>query len=1027
MMRRAARSHGLRGALLAGLLAALTLAGLAVRADLAERRQADRAAGLVRGLLGADLAQVPGIVTEIGGYRRWADGRLREAAAEAEAQGDAGRRLRASLALLPVDPGQADYLCGRLLDAAPAEVAILREALAPHREELRERLWAAVEQPPRGHESQRLRAACALAAYDSDSPRWDQAGAAVVAQLVAENPVYLAYWLEGFRPVRPRLLAPLARVFRDRHPERAAERGLATNLLADYAADQPALLANLVMDADDKQFATLYPKLQATGGDGQAPLRAELQKQVQPRWEEALLDPSWHAPAAELVRRIEAAQGLVAERFALCQTLPLAELRAVAEGLKPCGYRPVRVRPYAVGAGVQVAVVWQRDGRACQLVQGVSAEDIQKQDRELQPKGFRPADVAGYRDGGQERYAAVWLQGSAKEDVRLYVGVPEAQHRAAWQPLQKAELRPVTLHTFTAAEGQVRCSGIWRRDAPGAFRFWGDDGRAFNNDFWGDDEATFADRGLSDGLPVDVSLLHGHPYPREVQGELLAWLTGSPWAGLALRTRIPLLPQPGRRYTGVFHASAAFDHAEALGLTPVEQLDRARELARQDYRPAALAVTAFAAGSLRTAAVWHRPVVADVAREDLAKRQANAAVALLRLGHAELVWPLLQHRPDPRLRSYLLHRLGPLGADPRALVQRLETEPDVSERRALLLSLGEFGPEQLPAADRAALVPSLLRLYREEPDAGLHAAAEWLLRQWREDGPLRAIDQALATGRVEGRRQWYVTKQGQTFVVIPGSAEFIMGSPRTEAGRESGAEGWVEMPHRRQIGRPFALAAKEVTVAQFLSFRRNHAYNKQYAPSGEHPVNVVSWYDAAAYCNWLSGQEGIPEEEWCYEPNAKGDYAEGMRPKAGYLGRTGYRLPTEAEWEYACRAGALTARPYGETDELLGKYAWYATNSQTKEMLAPGQFKPNDWGFLDLLGNALEWVQDPVFYYPRSKYGRPIEDKEDTGYLSERPSRVLRGGAFTYRPVYVRSAVRLWNAPAYRDSYVGFRPARTYR
>src|SRR5262249_27481333 len=152
----------------------------------------------------------------------------------------------------------------------------------------------------------------------------------------------------------------------------------------------------------------------------------------------------------------------------------------------------------------------------------------------------------------------------------------------------------------------------------------------------------------------------------------------------------------------------------------------------------------------------------------------------------------------------------------------------------------------------------------------------------------------------------------------------------------------------------FALAAKEVTVAQFLRFRKGHDYNKQYAPTREHPVNQVSWYDAAAYCNWLSEQEGLPEAEWCYEPNAQGQYTEGMRPKSGYLMRPGYRLRTEAEWEYACRAGALTARPFGETDELLGQYALYTKNSQDQGMQPPGQFKPNDWGLCDLLGNALE-------------------------------------------------------------------------
>src|SRR5262249_56439517 len=119
-------------------------------------------------------------------------------------------------------------------------------------------------------------------------------------------------------------------------------------------------------------------------------------------------------------------------------------------------------------------------------------------------------------------------------------------------------------------------------------------------------------------------------------------------------------------------------------------------------------------------------------RERLARRQANAGVALLRLGASAPVWPLLEHRPDPRARSYLIHRLAPLGADPRALVRRLEEEKNVSVRRALLLSLGEFGPDQVPADLRQRLVPRLLEWYRSDPDPGIHGAVDWLLRHGRE-------------------------------------------------------------------------------------------------------------------------------------------------------------------------------------------------------------------------------------------------------------------------------------------------------
>jgi formylglycine-generating enzyme required for sulfatase activity len=261
-------------------------------------------------------------------------------------------------------------------------------------------------------------------------------------------------------------------------------------------------------------------------------------------------------------------------------------------------------------------------------------------------------------------------------------------------------------------------------------------------------------------------------------------------------------------------------------------------------------------------------------------------------------------------------------------------------------------------------------------------------------------------------------------VVIPQPPVFRMGSPPKEAGREGGPKGIVERQHQRRIGRSFAIAAKEVTVAQFRKFRQGHKINEQYARTTDCPVNLVSWYEAAEYCNWLSKREGLEE---CYEKNAQGKYAEGMKPKANYLERNGYRLPTEAEWEYACRAQGITSRYYGETEELLREYAWYATNSRNRWMLPVGSLKPNDLGLFDMLGNALEWCQDPVSLYPVEKDGKAIEDVEFKGVVKGTPPRVLRGGSFLYLAVNVRSAYRSWSAPANLSLSLGFRPARTFR
>ena len=197
--------------------------------------------------------------------RRWPSidtGPIRCSGKRATRQAASSRqKLHASLALLPVDPGQVDYLYDRLLDAQPHEVPVIRDALAPHKDALLDKLWAVVATPEKGKESQRLRAAAALAKYDPESEKWATVQEAVGNDLVAVPALHLSLWMEALRPVRTKLLPQLSAVYRD-SGRRETERSLATDILADYAADNPQVLADLLMDADDKQFAADLSEVQ---------------------------------------------------------------------------------------------------------------------------------------------------------------------------------------------------------------------------------------------------------------------------------------------------------------------------------------------------------------------------------------------------------------------------------------------------------------------------------------------------------------------------------------------------------------------------------------------------------------------------------------------------------------------------------------------------------------------------------------------------------------------------------------------
>ncbi|MGO9466242.1 MAG: formylglycine-generating enzyme family protein, partial [Isosphaeraceae bacterium] len=230
-----------------------------------------------------------------------------------------------------------------------------------------------------------------------------------------------------------------------------------------------------------------------------------------------------------------------------------------------------------------------------------------------------------------------------------------------------------------------------------------------------------------------------------------------------------------------------------------------------------------------------------------------------------------------------------------------------------------------------------------------------------------------------------------------------------------------EPQHKKRIGRTFALAATSVTKEQFLRFQPKFWGNQMMRyPEPTCPIGGVNWYEAAAYCNWLSKDEGISEEQWCYE--IKGPET---KLKEKYLSLTGYRLPTEAEMEYAIRAGALTSRYYGETEELLPKYAWYVKNSQERTWPV-GSLKANDLGLFDVYGNLITWCQERYKEYPAGKGDQAVEDQEDGLVVKDTDSRVLRGGTFVMQASAARSANRNNAAmPTFGNYAIGFRPART--
>lgn len=1033
--------------------------------------------------------------------------------------------------------------------------------------------------------------------------RWKKHAALVAESLVrvcAASPGELEHYVRGLEPAEELLVHPLADQLRS---GMGSATHITARLVARFAADEPALLADLATSTSFEQLAELLPALRRQRAKIVPLLEQAATRPLRPEWPDEPNRDGWQPVPPHIAHTLKRARGLVEERFVFCLELALDELPGVCQQLFAAGYRPTRIRPYTADGEVLVAAVWARDGRGYELLTAATAEEVTARQVEL-AQGWLPVDVAGYiapsQSQGQERYIAIWeVHWGEPQTTRLYAG--ELDPRVAADAQRDApELNCLSFHALRGADGRVRYSSVWRQGALTWSTRWGashselmghlhaDKVQTDLATYWsgagarrsasaeerlqqaeaalaadpsdisarlargqahfalGNDVAAVADfavvleRGdhetalfyralararqsqfalavadlarlqrlgdtlfvracallvtaLANQQPIDLEplerlLAHRWNDPNTTYNtacayaaaaqtiaasdperaerfaqravELLAHTEalGDHYYGLMATDpdldflrgrpefeRMVQLGRPELSYVVLFQGLDDRGFVRLIGLTPEEHDVQAQRLVREGYRPATLSVLQTAPSQAPVvASVWHLPTVSAARKDAHAARQARALMALAALERTEPLWPALAHGPEPRLRGFLIDAFkgwdtAPAWlceavldvrpndtaafdlseiAHPDAVGQQQLFNPELSAARAAILVLAWFSQDQILEDFRQPLIDHLLSLYRDHPDAGLHGAAEYALRRWQQAERLAAIDKELASHEPIGHRRWYITAQGQTFVILPSHATFWMGSPEDERDRST-----YEQRHWRRISRTLAVASKEVTVEQMLRFQPNISYLPKYSPHPDSPINYVTWFEAAAYCNWVSQQEGIPIDQWCYDPSQ--EFKDGMALKPNYLDLAGYRLPTEAEFEFACRAGTVTSRYFGDSEALLTNYACYSLNSEGSGTFRVGSLLPNDWGLFDMLGNVWEWSQEAYYTYSPTDDGNARDDLADTQAVLDSVRRSMRGGGFDYHREDIRSARRLGYAPGSAYNSLGFRIVRT--
>ncbi|MCC6511525.1 MAG: SUMF1/EgtB/PvdO family nonheme iron enzyme [Pirellulaceae bacterium] len=390
------------------------------------------------------------------------------------------------------------------------------------------------------------------------------------------------------------------------------------------------------------------------------------------------------------------------------------------------------------------------------------------------------------------------------------------------------------------------------------------------------------------------------------------------------------------------------------------------------------------------------------------RRRFMAAYALHRLGSTDEFWQLWRHSPYPDLTTVSTFAVADspvtLSMIADRLVERDLLEPvleapstvddqlfsaRLSERRQLLHAF--FRSVRWQSIDKHRLdkiFAKLRKLIVHEADAGMQAHVYWMLKgatrskrwhleEWFPKDEVRASN---------SKRSWSLNSLDMTMVHISSAPD---------------------------IGHNYCLSQREIEVRLFEQFLQDNQLRSQpvsiddYDPIRFKPQVEVSWYDCAAFCNWLSRREGLEE---CYQPNADGQFAAGMRIKPDWAKLNGYRLPTSAEWVYGCRAGAKTLYSSGDLERYIFGYGW--SKDSTKELVPTGHLPPNALGLFDMHGNASEWVLDD-------------SSAPEPTMIVDSIKRICRGGDFQSS---LRDAAcdRIKARPAVaREANLGFRIART--
>jgi formylglycine-generating enzyme required for sulfatase activity len=471
--------------------------------------------------------------------------------------------------------------------------------------------------------------------------------------------------------------------------------------------------------------------------------------------------------------------------------------------------------------------------------------------------------------------------------------------------------------------------------------------------------------------------------------------------------------QLGTRYTSCYHASSSWESRAILGSAAADHATSSTKLVEIGYLPTVLTLHTEPIRGRIVSSVWARKKTTPQEQSNQANRIATICLAMAGLGELDALSDCIHQRWGKTAQSALIE-LAPKLIDSSVLVAMLKTESDSESLSVILSILANYRTSEISESDLRYVNLRLRDWSNSSKDASLLNMANYCLAKLGEALPIESVAQNVPPGA-----NWSFNSVGMQFVNIQVPEKVLVGKGESQLI-------WT------RIGRRYSISSTEVTGDQFAEFYLDLRFQSWIAENrqrrwcqlveGNKPQHAVSWIVAVKYCQWLNEREKIPEREWCYD-NVWGEKDTNPVPKPDHLKLKGYRLPTEAEWAFACSGGSEDLWHYGNNETHSKYYEWNEPHAANKSREV-ATLRPNPFGLFDMSGNLAEWTDSSFQQTLRPLFQSFLEDSREP--TSERTMfYVLAGGRFKQSALSSVTSASTANAPEYSSITTGFRLART--